>query len=75
MTRKSKSRYSDFPNVETLSNAELFMHYTYFCGGDEQDGCMSDEGNILFELVIDKLVSRLQKIDFLPVNYNPLELK
>lgn len=58
------------PQVVALSNEDLYDEYTTFAGGDDYDGCHSQEGLIVWYELRDELDRRLKKIGFLPKDEN-----
>jgi len=55
--------------IPTLSNDLLFSEYSYLCGGDDYDGCMTSKGQITFDIIVPELTRRLEQIGFLDPNF------
>jgi len=53
-----------------MTNEEVLDQYSYLCGGDDYDGCMTDRGQWEFEKITDELSKRLIACGFLKEHIN-----
>ena len=53
------------PEVKALSNEALYEQFCTLSGGDDWEGCFTDGGKVLFELLATEFEDRLTKLGFL----------
>jgi len=56
--------------IPKMSNEEVLDRYSYLCGGDDYDGCMTDRGQWEYDKIIDELSKRLIACGFLKQHLN-----
>jgi hypothetical protein len=55
--------------VSELSNENLFEEYSDLCGGDDYDGCFTNEGYWQMGVLSEEIIKRLKDIGFLNKEY------
>lgn len=65
MTKAAEIKFEIALNLPQKTNAELLQTVLFLAGGDDYDGCFTEEGQIEYDASLSELKNRLIKIGFL----------